>query len=459
MLARAEHRTTDAPARTSHVAIVRAALEGRTPAVDVHDVSASWKRSAFEHHVDLESATPPHIATESEIRLSAEPLTDLLANAQEEVDRLYAIVRQVGYVVLLCDTKGIAIHHRGQESLADRFKYWGTWLGGVWAEDVEGTNGIGTCIAEQRPISVHRDQHFRSRHSRLSCAAAPILDASGQLVAVLDSSSIAPEMADQSHALALAATITAARAVEERLFRERYRNSWIIAAAQSDDGPAMLLAVDADRHIIGADRVARRVWNLDERRLEEGIQLSMVFEDALSLPARNNDNGRDQAARFRSVEDAEWHALITPPEGPSKRWGRSGEVPVHSRPRIGALASSPRTSAPEPTRGGLPPGLTRRIREYIESHLDETISLEALASTAGVSVHHFARAFKQTVGVPPHEYLLRKRVDRARRMLGQTDLSLSEIALSVGFSDHSHFARHFRRLTGMTPSAARWSQR
>ena len=143
-------------------------------------MTESWKRSAFEHRVDLESAAAPHIVTEREIRASAEPLRDLLANAQEEVDRFYAIVRQVGYVVLLCDTKGIAIHHRGNESLADRFKYWGTWLGGVWTEDVEGTNGIGTCIAEERPISVHRDQHFRTRHSRLSCATAPIFDASGQ---------------------------------------------------------------------------------------------------------------------------------------------------------------------------------------------------------------------------------------------------------------------------------------
>lgn len=269
-------------------------------------------------------------------------------------------------------------------------------------------------------------------------------------------------MADQSHALALAATITSARAIEERLFRVRFRNTWVIAGVRSDEnGPATLLAVDADRHIIGADRVARAMWDLDDRRLGNGVQLSTLFEDAPSFDVRNRSNGEDRGARLRdSVSHESWEALITPPEGPSRRWMRSGDIPVHSRPRIGALASSPKPpAAAEPIRGGLPPGLTRRIREYIESHLDENISLEALASTAGLSVHHFARAFRQTVGVPPHEYLLRQRVDRARQMLNQTDLPLSEIALSVGFSDHSHFARHFRRLTGTTPSAARWSQR
>jgi AraC-like DNA-binding protein len=78
---------------------------------------------------------------------------------------------------------------------------------------------------------------------------------------------------------------------------------------------------------------------------------------------------------------------------------------------------------------------------------------------AGLSVFHFARAFRQSFGMPPHSYLLRRRIERADRLLEQTELSLSEIALSTGFSDQSHFAKHFRRLTGMTPSTARWNRR
>jgi len=58
-----------------------------------------------------------------------------------------------GYVVLLCNRDGVAIHHRGDPARADEFKQWGIWLGGVWSEQIEGTNGIGTCIAEQRPVS------------------------------------------------------------------------------------------------------------------------------------------------------------------------------------------------------------------------------------------------------------------------------------------------------------------
>jgi transcriptional regulator of acetoin/glycerol metabolism len=81
---------------------------------------------------------------------------------------------------------GVVVEHRGNEAEAENFKYWGTWLGGVWSEDVEGTNGIGTCFAEERPLTVHRTEHFRSRHTGLSCSCAPIFDVAGELVAALD---------------------------------------------------------------------------------------------------------------------------------------------------------------------------------------------------------------------------------------------------------------------------------
>ena len=68
-------------------------------------------------------------------------------------------------------------------------------------------------------------------------------------------------------------------------------------------------------------------------------------------------------------------------------------------------------------------------------------------------MHHFARGFKQSAGITPHHYLTQKRVERAQDMLAQTDLSLSEIAFAVGFSDQSHMARQFRQFIGITPSS------
>jgi len=101
----------------------------------------------------------------------------------------------------------------------------------------------------------------------------------------------------------------------------------------------------------------------------------------------------------------------------------------------------------------------QRIREYIDRHLEENVELETLADTAGLSKWHFARAFKQSVGMPPHFYLIQRRLERAQRLLAETDLSLAQIALKSGFSDQSHFSRRFRMFLGVTPRSFRWSQR
>jgi transcriptional regulator of acetoin/glycerol metabolism/AraC-like DNA-binding protein len=445
-------------ARLSHPDQIESVLDSGLQDFRGGQVSESWRRSAADHHIDPESQTSPNIITEKELKISREPLENLILQAREEMDRLYAIVRHAGYVVLLCNTQGIAIYHRGNERMSDRFRYWGTWLGGVWSEEVEGTNGIGTCITEQRPISVHLDQHFRSRHMGLSCAGAPIFDANGILAAILDTSSIVPGLAAQSHALALAATITSARAIEERLFREHFHDIWIVAALPCDEShPAILLALDRDKRIVGADRAARKTCGLDDRLLEKGIQLSTLFEETPSVVLRNQEE--DVALQLVRTRDAQlWYVLITPPGLVSKRRSMLG-AETHTRPRIGSLGSSAAAIFKEDAHGGLPPASIRRVRDYIDSHLNENITIETLATTVGLSVYHFARAFKHSIGMPPHEFILRRRVERANQMLHRTVLPLSEIAAAVGFSDQSHFARHFRRQTGMTPSVARWTQR
>jgi len=121
----------------------------------VDEISNSWHRCMADYHVDPKNQAAPNVVTQTELNASKEPVADIIAQAREEIDRLYAIVRQQGYVVLLCNNTGVAIHHRGDESRADDFKRWGIWLGGVWSEQIEGTNGIGTCIAEERPLFVH----------------------------------------------------------------------------------------------------------------------------------------------------------------------------------------------------------------------------------------------------------------------------------------------------------------
>jgi AraC family transcriptional regulator len=102
--------------------------------------------------------------------------------------------------------------------------------------------------------------------------------------------------------------------------------------------------------------------------------------------------------------------------------------------------------------GALPRGRLRAVVEYIEEHLDANPTLEQMAAVARLSAYHFARQFKAATGLPPHQYVILRRVERARQLLqARTDLSLAEVAADAGFSDQSQFSRHFKRLVGVTP--------
>ncbi len=95
----------------------------------------------------------------------------------------------------------------------------------------------------------------------------------------------------------------------------------------------------------------------------------------------------------------------------------------------------------------------RRVKEHIEAHLDQELSLERLAGVAGASVSHFKMLFKRATGVPVHEYVVRRRVERAKTLLLRGELPASQIALEAGFSHQSHMARCMRRVLGVTPRA------
>jgi AraC family transcriptional regulator len=110
-------------------------------------------------------------------------------------------------------------------------------------------------------------------------------------------------------------------------------------------------------------------------------------------------------------------------------------------------------------RGALLGWQIRRVREYVDSHLNRRILVSDLSSVAQRSEAHFARAFKRTFSVSPHAYVLRRRVDKASHLMLVSDDCLSDIALACGMTDQAHFCNIFRQLTGQTPAAWRRERR
>lgn len=106
--------------------------------------------------------------------------------------------------------------------------------------------------------------------------------------------------------------------------------------------------------------------------------------------------------------------------------------------------------------GVLPRRKLARVVEYIVDHLESGPTLEQMAAVVHLSPYHFARQFKATTGVPPHRYVIARRVERAQQILKKDDeISLAEVALQVGFSDQSRFSFHFKRIAGVTPGRFR----
>ena len=112
---------------------------------------------------------------------------------------------------------------------------------------------------------------------------------------------------------------------------------------------------------------------------------------------------------------------------------------------IGIGAAAPRLAAHK----------LRRAKDFIREHLGEDLTLDRIAGELAMSPFHFAHAFRQSTGVPPHRYVIDCRVDRAMRLLRETELPVSEVGQEVGIPSPSHFSLLFRRSTGSTPTRYR----
>ena len=116
------------------------------------------------------------------------------------------------------------------------------------------------------------------------------------------------------------------------------------------------------------------------------------------------------------------------------------------------IAEEHLVGAPTSFRGGLPGYRLRRVLEYIGANLADDLSLAELAALAGMGPHYFAELFRQSVGCPPHRYVLLQRIERAKQELRDPVRSILEAGVSAGFQNPSHFARMFRRFVGVSPS-------
>ncbi|MDA9406881.1 sigma-54-dependent Fis family transcriptional regulator [Bradyrhizobium sp. CCBAU 45384] len=240
-------------------------------------IEISWRRCLISHKLDPARLGPPQTLTEAEIRHVAEPMEETIRLLTPELDDLARVLRDAGYCVNLADANATMLFSRlPGEADARMFMDWKIYTGSNFAETFEGTNGLGTCLAEQKPILVHRDEHFRAQWHMFSCAVAPLFDQAGHLAGAVNITSCREDLERAAHQLALAVTMEATRRMEGAIFRDHFRNAWI--ATVPGDGGSGLLAYDDDRRIVGACRSARALLGLTDGLIASGIDLARYIK-------------------------------------------------------------------------------------------------------------------------------------------------------------------------------------
>ncbi|MDM9621838.1 helix-turn-helix domain-containing protein [Rhizobium sp. S96] len=276
----------------------------RDSAAASSSIVASWRRCIAMHQLAPEDAREPLRLTESEFRTARAESEQLIVNASDELDRLFTTVGKTGCCLLLTDRNGIALERRGAAGDDKHFHELGLWTGSIWTEASIGTNGIGTAIADERALSIFRDQHFFSSNISLSCTTAPIRDHRGQLAAALDISTCRDDVNEMTLAMLTQMVRDAAMRIEINLFRSAFAGARFLMVPQGGPNPAAaLLAVDRHDLVLGATRAARLALKLDDRRIAAGIPAA----DALHETRLSDDEDlidAERAALLRALSRA-----------------------------------------------------------------------------------------------------------------------------------------------------------
>ena len=187
-------------------------------------ITRSWIRCLNDYQLDPGACREPEVVSPSDLQDRQERQAGLQAVAKVEMANLYQQLAGSGYAIILTDREGVLLNYFGDPAFTHAASKTGLMPGAIWSERVQGTNGMGTCLFEQHPVTVHQDEHYLSRNIGLSCAAAPIFDHCGELVGVLDASGES-ELAQQ-HTLAL--INMSVQMIENRVFLQQFRHEFIM---------------------------------------------------------------------------------------------------------------------------------------------------------------------------------------------------------------------------------------
>jgi transcriptional regulator of acetoin/glycerol metabolism len=344
-----EFLKNDSSLVTSHASrIIHVVESGLQPAGIEPLVTRSWHRCLREYGIEPSTPRQNTILNPQSVKELQERLGELLPVARAEMESLYEQIAGSGFAVILADTQGAVLSTITDPTLTREFRHAGLSLGALWDERHEGTNGIGTCLAEAGPVTVHREEHFRGYNLSLSCSAAPILDPHGGVLGVLDASTAnsSDSRLIQRHTMAL--VNMSAHLISRWNFLSEYGQAWILRFHSRPEFVGLLhealMAIDENGNILAVNESALVQLGCSNRRSLVGesvgrffqfnfaaLEQRARFEPSAIWPVRDLAHGR----RFFAIARAPLRASARSAELTLPSQSSSTELAVREREHVG----------------------------------------------------------------------------------------------------------------------------
>lgn len=292
--------------QSKHIDELVRTVEGQQTNRDVL-IQDSWKRCVNHHNLDPTIQRPAVIVTDTRLKQHRDAMDGLLRKARAGTEALYRQVAGLGYVLLLTDESGITVDYIGDVSSMDALRVAGLYLGSDWNERRAGTCAVGTCIATQEALVVHQTDHFDATHIPLTCTAAPIFDAMGNLAAVLDIAALASPEAKSSQFLALQIVKSYAHRIETAGLISSCKRNWIVKLTSTQEfaevDTEFVLTLDSSGKIVGFNQFARQLLahelRIDWRKSD--FILGRAFSDFFDCEIDSLTNFVNSATIERSI--------------------------------------------------------------------------------------------------------------------------------------------------------------
>jgi sigma-54 dependent transcriptional regulator, acetoin dehydrogenase operon transcriptional activator AcoR len=268
---------------TSHASrILHVVQNGLQPAGIEPHVTRSWYRCLREYRIEPSAPRESAVLNSQSLKELQQRMGELLPVARAEMESLYEQIAGSGFAVILSDTQGVVLTTITDPALQREFREAGLSIGALWDERHEGTNGIGTCLAEACPVTVHREEHFRGYNLSLSCSGAPILDPHGSIIAVLDASTANSNDSRliQRHTMAL--VNMSAHLISRWNFLNEFSRSWILRFHSRPEFVGLLhealVAMDGAGNILALNESALVQLGCSTRKALVGESIEKFFQ-------------------------------------------------------------------------------------------------------------------------------------------------------------------------------------